>query len=76
MRARVVVEASLALVTTVATALSILSPQWIEGLFGVEPDGGSGSAEWEVVSLLAALCVLAWSVAGRDYRRWRRIQRA
>jgi hypothetical protein len=76
MRARVLLEALLALATTVATGLTLVAPQWIEALLGVDPDGGSGSAEWAVVAGLAALCSSAWWVAGRDYRRWRRTQQA
>jgi protein-S-isoprenylcysteine O-methyltransferase Ste14 len=49
------------------TVLTLLVPDWIEVVFGVEPDGGSGAAEWLIVTglglvtlILAALSVRAW----------------
>jgi hypothetical protein len=35
-------------------ALTAAWPDWIEAIFGVEPDGGSGAVEWGLVAVLAA----------------------
>lgn len=35
-------------------ALTAAWPDWIEEIFGVEPDGGSGALEWALPVVLAA----------------------
>ncbi len=47
MRARWRVEAVTAALFAVITVVTVLWPDWIEGLTTLEPDAGSGSAEWE-----------------------------
>ena len=46
MRARWRVEAVTAALFAVITVVTVLWPDWIEGLTTLEPDAGSGSAEW------------------------------
>jgi hypothetical protein len=49
--------------------LALVSREWIELLFGVEPDGGDGSLEWAIVAVLAvATVVLAW-LARAEWQR-------
>jgi hypothetical protein len=68
-RIRFWVEAALALLTAGLFALTLISREWIELLFGVEPDGGDGSLEWAiVVVLLVATVVLGW-LARVEWRR-------
>jgi hypothetical protein len=50
--------------------LTLAVPDWIEVLFGIEPDGGSGEAEWMIVLALAGAAVLA---AGLSFQTWRRV---
>ncbi|GGS83453.1 MULTISPECIES: ABC transporter permease [Streptomyces] len=48
---------------------TLLRPDWIELVFGVDPDAGSGAVEWLVVAvtaLVTALCVLG---ARLEWRR-------
>ena len=49
--------------------LTLTSREWIEGLFRVDPDAGSGALEWLVVAVLA---VVAVACAGAAQREWRR----
>ena len=49
-----VLLAAAAAVLAVATAIH---PTWIESLTGLDPDAGSGGAEWAVVVLLALAAV-------------------
>jgi hypothetical protein len=63
------IEAALALLTTGLFVLALVSREWIELLFGVEPDGGDGSLEWAIVAVLAvATVVLAW-LARAEWQR-------
>jgi glucan phosphoethanolaminetransferase (alkaline phosphatase superfamily) len=51
------------------TILTIVNKEWIEVLFNVDPDAGSGLLEWAIVLLAGGLTVL-FSVALRA--EWRR----
>jgi hypothetical protein len=43
-----------------------IHPDWIESLTGLDPDYGSGSAEWAVTLILArALAAVALAVGAR-----------
>ena len=72
---RVMVESLLAALSAAALVLTSLWPQWIEGLFGLEPDGGSGETEWGLALGLAALTMVFIARAGRAWR-FQRQQRA
>src|SRR4051812_22477450 len=63
-RARLYVEVVLAGVFAVAPALLLWRPDWIEGLGGVDPDHGSGSAE-RLVALVPGAAALVLSLFAR-----------
>jgi hypothetical protein len=68
-RIRFWVEAALASLTAGLSVLTLISREWIEWLFGVDPDGGDGSLEWAIVGvLLLATVVFAW-FARVEWRR-------
>ncbi len=62
------VELALALGSLALFLLTIAWPEWIEGLFGVEPDAGSGAAEWVVAAALAISAGI-WGLRARSH--WR-----
>lgn len=64
-----IVLAAAALVATVAT---ILTPQWIERVFGIDPDRGSGALEWIIVAALVAVALVLLALAWGE-RRTRRL---
>lgn len=70
LRARI--EIILSAVLAVATILTAVWPDWIEGLTGWDPDGGDGRAEWLIVVVLAVITVVVTVVARRDLRAVRR----
>lgn len=49
--------------------LTIVWHDWIEGVFGVDPDHGNGSAEWIAVVVLLAIGAIAGALARREWRR-------
>ena len=62
------IEVILAACSAIATALSIVWPQWIEAIFEESPDGGDGSAERLVAVLfLAATIAFSW-LARKEWR--------
>jgi hypothetical protein len=48
--------------------VTLLWHDWIEVVFGVDPDGGSGALEWLVVVLSGATAVSCSVVARLDWR--------
>jgi len=68
-RKRFWIEAALGLAGLALAVLTLAWPEWIEEIFGIEPDGGNGAAEWGIVlALLVAAAALGWS-ARREWRR-------
>lgn len=53
--------------------LTLVWRDWIEAVFGVDPDHGNGSAEWIVVGILGVLTVTLSLLARFE---WRSVQRA
>lgn len=71
-RARRWISTVLAAIATVLFVLSLVWPQWIEGVFEASPDGGDGS--FEVLSsvffgVLAAAAATDATIAWRKARR-------
>lgn len=62
------IELALALVSLALLLLTLAWPEWIEALFGVEPDGGSGAAEWAVAAAFA-ISSAVWGLRARAH--WR-----
>jgi hypothetical protein len=68
-RIRFWVETALATFSGVFFLLTLLWKDWIEIIFGVDPDHHSGSLEWLIVSV-ALLATIAFAVLARlDWRR-------
>lgn len=63
---RVRIEIALSALLGTATIVTALWPTWIEGLFGFDPDGGNGTAEWWIVAVLAVITVATAVRARRD----------
>jgi hypothetical protein len=48
-------EVVLAVASAVLAVATAIHPDWIESLTGLDPDAGSGSAEWAVTLVLALI---------------------
>lgn len=69
-RKRFWMEVVLGATSAVLLFLTLIRADWIEALFGVEPDGGNGELEWVIVGFLA-LSTVAFSLLARH--EWRRV---
>ena len=68
MRQTILVERVLGTVSGLLAVLTLLRGDWIETVFHVDPDGGSGSVEWAIVVGLAVLSVTCFVLARRGSR--------
>ena len=62
------VESVTAVLTGTLGLLTLLWHDWIELVFGVDPDHGNGSTEWWVVAVLLLLAVVSGLAARRTGR--------
>lgn len=63
------VEYALTGVFVAFAALTAAAPQWIELVFKVDPDAGSGALEWVLVAVFAVAAVIAALYGMRDHRQ-------
>ena len=68
-RRRFWIEAATFFLAFASLAATLVDPEWIEAVFGVEPDGGSGALEWALALALAATALLTASMAWLEWRR-------
>ncbi len=66
-------RAVLGLVTLLAAATTLVWPDWIEGVFHVDPDHGNGSLE---AAIVVALGLVSIAFLASAWTGWRRAHRA
>jgi hypothetical protein len=67
--AKLWVEFALGLTSSALLALALLSPHWMELLFGLAPDGGDGSAEYGLALVFAVVSLLMFGLAGHTWKK-------
>ena len=65
---RLWIETVLAGGSIVLAVITLFWREWIEFLFGFDPDHGNGSVEWLFVLALAVIGIALGMVARRDWR--------
>jgi succinate dehydrogenase hydrophobic anchor subunit len=68
-RVRFWIELAAAVICAVLLAVTLVWKDWIEIVFGVDPDAGNGSLEWLIVGASAVVALLLASAAGYEFRR-------
>lgn len=68
-RARFWIEAGLAAVAAGLAVLTLLMPDWIEAVFGIEPDEGNGTLEFAITGVAIAAAVTFALAARTEWRR-------
>lgn len=58
-----------AAITLVAAVLTLVVPNWIEQVFGIDPDGGDGLLEVAIVAASVLATAILGSVGLVKYRR-------
>ena len=67
MKARLRLEIALAAILGIVAGVTAFWPDWIEIVFGQEPDLGRGQAEWAIIGLLSVLACAAVLLARREH---------
>jgi hypothetical protein len=68
-RGRFWFEASVAALAASLSVLTLVWRDWVEGVFGVDPDRHSGSLEWAIVAALVVAALLAGAAARLEWLR-------
>lgn len=55
----------------VLAVLTLITREWIEIVFGVDPDGGNGGLEWAIVVVTAVTAIVCLGYARVEWRRAR-----
>lgn len=68
-RARFWVEAAAAWLGAALAVLTLVRRDWIEAIFGFDPDRQTGSAEWAIVAAFFTLSLVLALAARAEWRR-------
>jgi hypothetical protein len=68
-RRRFWLEGALASATGILFLVTLVTRDWIESIFGVDPDAHSGSLEFAIVAVLLALTIGLGALARAEWRR-------
>jgi hypothetical protein len=63
------VETALATVSSIMAVVTLVTREWIEVVFGVDPDHGNGALEWALVVGLGLVAVTLGLMASLEWRR-------
>ena len=63
------IEALLAFGNAVLLLMTLLWKDWIEIVFKVDPDAGSGAVEWVIVAVTLLLTIAFLALARNEWRR-------
>lgn len=69
LRLRFWLESAVAFGSAFLLVLTLAWPEWIEGVFGVDPDHGSGVLEWAIVAAALIFAATFSRVAWVERRR-------
>jgi hypothetical protein len=73
-RKRLRFEIGLAIISGLLFLITLVSNEWIEIVFGVDPDGGDGSLEWLITLSTAIIAIIAIILVRSDWRHLRAAQ--
>lgn len=63
------VDLALAALSIALLVITLMSTEWIENLFSVNPDQGSGALEWSILATSAVIATVFIASAGYEWNR-------
>ena len=71
LRRRFWLEMGMAIVTSILFMITLIQRDWIEVVFGIDPDSRSGVLEWLIVGALLVVMITLFTLASYEWRRVR-----
>lgn len=71
MRSRFWLETGMGTITGILFVITLMWRDWIEIVFGVDPDSGNGSLEWLIVGVLLVVTITLFILARYEWCRAR-----
>jgi hypothetical protein len=71
LRRRFWLETAMAIVTSIVFVFTLVQRDWIEMVFGVDPDNNNGTLEWLIVGALLVVTITLFTLANDEWRRAR-----
>ncbi len=71
LRRRFWLETAMAIVTSILFVITLVQRDWIEIVFGVDPDNHNGTLEWLIVGALLVVTITLFTLASYEWRRAR-----
>ena len=69
LRGRFWLETGMAIMTTILLVITLVWQSWIEIIFNVDPDQGSGLLEWLIVGALLVVTIALFVLARYEWRK-------
>jgi hypothetical protein len=69
LRRRFYIESGMSAASVILLILTLVNNEWIEAVFGVDPDEGSGSLEWLITAVLIVVTLAGAIFARLEWRR-------
>lgn len=76
LRWRFWLETVIASITTILFVITLVQRDWIEVVFGIDPDNRNGTLEWLIVGVLLVVTILLFTLASYEWRRARAVTRS
>lgn len=71
MKRRFQIEVALAALSAFLLVVTLIWKDWLEIVFGIDPDRGSGELEWVIVGLSALAALIFGALARADWKLMR-----
>ena len=64
-------ETGVAIATGILFVITLVQRDWIEVVFGIDPDNSSGTLEWLIIGALLVVTITLFTLASYEWRRTR-----
>jgi hypothetical protein len=71
LRRRFWLETGVAIVTSILFVITLVQRDWIEVVFGIDPDNRSGTLEWLIIAAFLVVTITLFALASYEWRRTR-----